>query len=527
MSQTLDHHRALVRGFIDGALTAEEHAALELHLRDTDIARHFLRELHLDQAIRVAARAQDRRAELEATPQEEVTSQHATRTPPRGNSTHQQPVTGRFRSRRITRWRPRLNSWSWARAAAVLVVLALPAWLVLTMSVTRQPTAELMVHLGTVAVDGENRNGASGISDGQELLVSPRGWASMRLPDGTLIEMSGNTRLALRNGTDGVRIMLVQGEVKADVRKQPIGKALVIESPRSRATVLGTRLAFATAADNDRLEVTEGLVRCARRSDGDSIDVPAGQVVAITSAGALALSPIRPPVKAIPEPPRAGLAMWFDPTHGVTRDDRGRVERWSDRTTSAWTVSNPTPTQRPSLDLEFRPAIRFAPRGEMLGGTVPWPTTNAFTVAIALRPTQLGRWSQHIGWGWGCFAFHAQEDGGVYAGVGAPGGGIRFHPGNGPEDIPPGTAIVGRWQRFIITYGHGVGAFYADGNLVARKAMPAPQPRSDFYLGRADATANEPSSFAGDLGELLLYDRMLDPQEINLLDRRLRGTVTP
>ena len=505
-SATVDHRRALVRGFIDGTLNAEEHAALEIQLRQADVARQFLREVHFDQAIRVTARSQIRRAEIESS------------------ANTAQPVTARLRRvRRANHWRPDLHHWSWARAATVLMILGLTSWLLLTLPFKPQPVAELMVHLGTVEVDGIPRNGSSGIINAQELLVSPRGWASMRLQDGTLIEMSGNTHLELRSGTDGVHVMLTQGEVKADVRKQPIGKALVIESPRSRATVLGTRLAFATTADNDRVEVTEGLVHCARRSDGGSIDVPAGQVVAISGAGDLALSPIRPPVETIPEPPRNGLAMWFDPTHGVTRDDRGRVERWSDRTTNAWTVSNRTPAQRPSLDLESRPAIRFAPRGEMLTGNVPWPTTNAFTVALALRPTQLGRWSQNIGWGWGCFAFHAQEDGGVYAGVGAPGGGIRFHPGNGPEDIPPGTAVVDRWQRFIITYGHGVGAFYADGHLVARKAMPAPQPRADFYLGRGDTPEHEPSSFSGDLGEILLYDRMLNPQEIMQLDHRLRG----
>jgi len=512
---TLDHHRALVRGFIDGSLSAEENAALEVHLRDADIARHFLRELHFDQAIRVTARSQIRRAEIEAAP----------------NTA--QPVSARLRVRRPNRWRAGLHQlsldqwsleqWSWARAAAVLLFVSLSAWLLLAMPAKPQSAAELVVHLGTVEVDGAPRNGASRISNGQDLLVSPRGWASVRLSDGTLIELSGDTRVALRTGDKGVRLTVARGEVKADVRKQPAGKSLVIESLRSRATVVGTRLAFAISVDADRLEVTEGLVRYARRSDGDSIDVPAGQAVAINADGSLALQPLRPAVDAIPEPPRSGLAMWFDPTHGVIRDDRGRVERWSDRTTHAWTVANQTPSQRPSLDLNGRPALRFAPRGEMLTGTVPWPTTGAFTVAIALRPTQLGRWSQNIGWSWGCFAFHAQEDGGVYAGVGAPGGGIRFHPGNGPEDIPPGTAVVGRWQRFIITYGHGVGAFYADGNLVARKAMPPPQPRSDLYLGRADAPQHEPSSFAGDLGELLLYDRMLDPQEITVLDRRLRG----
>ncbi|HEX3133085.1 MAG TPA: LamG-like jellyroll fold domain-containing protein [Planctomycetota bacterium] len=504
---SVDHHRALVRGFVDGTLSADEHAAFEILLRDADVARHLLRELHFDQAIRVAARSQERRAELEAAP-------HS-------------PATGRLRIRRTPRWRPTLNQWSWLRAAAVVLILALPAWLALTMTVTRMSTAELMVHLGTVDVGGEVRNGASGISNDQELLVSPRGWASVRLYDGTLIELSGGTRVALRSNDDGVRVLLTNGSVQADVRKQPVGKPLVIESSRSRVTVVGTRFAFATAADSDCLEVSEGLVRCARRRDGDSIDVPAGKAVAITSEGVLALQPITPPANAIPEPPASGLTLWFDPTRGITRDERGRVERWNDRAGRGWTVANTKPAQRPSLDLDGRPAIRFAPRGEMLTGSVPWPATGAFTVAIALRPTQLGRWSQNIGWGWGCFAFHAQEDGGIYAGVGAPGGGIRFAPGSGPEDIPPGTAVIGRWQRFIITYGHGVGAFYGDGHLIARKAMPAPQPHEDLYLGRAEAPENEPSSFAGDLGALLLYERMLDPQEIALLDRHLRGNLTP
>jgi hypothetical protein len=308
------------------------------------------------------------------------------------------------------------------------------------------------------------------------------------------------------------------------VRKQPAGRPLVIDSARSRATVLGTRLSFATTGENDRLEVTEGLVRCARRSDGLHLDVPAGQSLAITGSGPLALQPLRQPVDAIPDPPRQGLAMWFDPAQNVVVDAAGRVERWNDRSGRSLVVSNSRVDQRPRFTPGDRPAIRFAPQDEMLSGRVPWPTEGAFTVAIALRPMQLGRWSQNVGWGWGCFAFHAQEDGGIFAGVGAPGGGIRFAPGNGPEDIPPGTAVIGRWQRFIITYGHGVGAFYADGNLVARKAMPPPQPRQDLHLGRVNAPAAEPIGFAGDLGELLLYERMLDPDEIALLDRRLRGT---
>ena len=51
-SATVDHRRALVRGFIDGTLNAEEHAALEIQLRQADVARQFLREVHFDQAIR-------------------------------------------------------------------------------------------------------------------------------------------------------------------------------------------------------------------------------------------------------------------------------------------------------------------------------------------------------------------------------------------------------------------------------------------------------------------------------------------
>ena len=128
-----DHHRALVRGFIENTLTGEEHTALEVHLRDADIARHFLRELHFDQAIRITARSQIRRAEIEAAPTAQV-------------------ATARLRIRRPSRVRPRLQPGSWARAAIVLMIVGLSAWMLVTLPVTSQPTAELMVHLGTVEV---------------------------------------------------------------------------------------------------------------------------------------------------------------------------------------------------------------------------------------------------------------------------------------------------------------------------------------------------------------------------------------
>lgn len=506
MATVIEHRRALVRGFIDGSLTSEEHAALETALRDVDTARHFLRELHLDQAIRVAARSQQRRAELEADPQA--------------------PSTARLRNRRSPRWRPRLRTWSWAGSAAAILMIALFAGVVRQWPVTQAPLAQLVVHLGTVQVANTTRNGASDLLNGEELVVSPRGWASVRLTDGTLIELEAGTAVRLERSDAGLRVRITNGGVKADVRRQPLGRPLVIESPRSRATVLGTRLGFSIGTDGDRVAVTHGLVRCARLADNNTIDVPAGSQVDIRSDAPLALAVIKPPGPVIPDPPTNGLLAWFDPSQGVVRDDRGRVARWSERL-RAQTVSNDRPSQRPAVDLTGRPAIRFAPRGEGLTGRVPWPTTGAFTVAIALRPTELGRWSQNLGWGWGCFAFHAQEDGGIYAGVGAPGGGIRFAPGSGPEDIPPGTAILGRWQRFIVTYGHGVGAFYADGQLIARKAMPAPQAREDLSLGRTDAPDSEPSSFAGDLAGLLLYERALEPQEIQRLDLHLRGAQTP
>jgi hypothetical protein len=501
----LDHTRALVRGFIDGTLNAEEHTALETQLRDAEVARHLLRELHLDQAIRVAARSQDFRAGVEAEPAAD----------------HQAHGTARLRMRRTPRWRPRLARWSWVRAAAVLLVMALPAWLALTMHVTRQPAAELVVHLGTVQVGDQSRDGASGIEDGQELLVSAKGWASLRLRDGTLIQFAGGSR-ATFNATDaGVRIALATGGVQAEVRRQPAGRPLVIAGPRAHATVIGTRLAFATAPDGDRLEVSEGLVRLARTGDGARIDVPAGQAVAVGGPGPLALQPIRPPVEPIPEPPRSGLVLWFDPAQGVTLDGRGRVARWDDRSGSGRAVASDAPELRPAVHSDGRPALRFAARANLLTGEVPWPATGAFTVAVAIRAHEMGRWSQCFGWGWGCFSFHTQED----AGVGAPGGGIRFHPGPGPEDIPGGTAVTGRWQRFIVTYGHGVGAFYADGKLIARKAMPAPRSRSELHLGRGEIHPAEPYGFAGDLGELLVYERMLEPGEIAVLDRRLQGPL--
>jgi hypothetical protein len=504
----VEQSRALIRGFIDGTLVAAEHAQLEERLREPEAARLFLRELHFDQAIRVAARSQDRRVELEAAPQA--------------------PVTARLRVRRTSRWRPPMGSWSVAKAAALVLALLLPVVLGLTTRVVEPPFARLAVHLGTVTVGDQVRNGASDLATSGELLVSPRGWASLRLRDGTLIELSGGTWVRLEDGDAGVRLRLGSGSVNAEVRPQGPGRSLAIESTRSRATVLGTRLAFSTGAAGDQLEVSEGVVRCTRLGDGDSIEVPAGHRVTVVEDAPLILATLRPAVVPVADPPSRGLLLWLDAGHGVESDGDGRISRWRDRSGKGHVAAADQPAHRPLLvQDDGRPALLFAPRNQRMTAQVPWPTTGAFTFALALRADQLGRWSQSVGWSWGCFAFHGDERGGVYAGVGAPGGGIRFEPGGGAEDIPRGTIRRGQWQHFVIAYGNGIGAFYADGRLLARKAMPAPTPRPELHLGRADTPSNEPFGFGGALSQVLLYDRILEPDEIAVLDRRLRHQVAP
>jgi ferric-dicitrate binding protein FerR (iron transport regulator) len=488
----------LVRAWCTGEIAEADHARLEAALRVPELARDFLRELHLDQAIGRVARAQvERQALAEAAPASE-----------------------RMKRRRARPMRlARVNAVSgWAAVLCIAVALG-AAW----QHFSPAPVvATLVAAAGDAHVDDAviRAGDSCDVRDGDRLDLPSKGWASLCYPDGTVVNVLGEARLVIGLDHGAKHLTVEQGEVRADVRKQPVGQPLVISTPRADTTVVGTRL-IVMGGSHERVAVEEGRVRVERRRDHATVQVGAGEQVEIALTAPLAVIHPQRPQEVDETPQVAGLQLWLDADRGISCDHDGLVWQWRDQGPLGLDLSQAETDLQPRLltaAAGTHAAVSFDPHQDWLSCPGRWPEFHAYTVAMVIRPTALGAWSQTLGCSWGSFTFHGDGQGGIFAGVGAMGGGIRFT----PSQLPPGSLRLNRWRRYAITYADGVGSAYIDGHLMGRMDMPRPQAWSRFHIGRPHAPADEPYGFGGDLQEVLVYDRALDADAIDRLDRRFR-----
>jgi len=153
------------------------------------------------------------------------------------------------------------------------------------------------------------------------------GEATLKLADGTKIDLAAETRVDRITNGDGKKIALDQGILTADVKKQPAGQPLVVVTPHAEARVLGTRFTLTVKGDATRLDVQEGRVRLTRLSDKSFVDVGAGSY-SIAAPGP------RPVVKKIPSVnPRLLLSDDFESdgrwqllTDGFPATSKNKVE---------------------------------------------------------------------------------------------------------------------------------------------------------------------------------------------------------
>ncbi len=126
----------------------------------------------------------------------------------------------------------------------------------------------------------ESVRGAGGLKVGQDLLAGQEfrvaGRAAFKYPDGTRVEIGPETTIRFPENARGKAIFVAQGTLNATVAKQAAGRPMILATPHSEATVLGTTLALRVAADSTRLQVQEGRVRFTRLEDKTSIEVTAG-----------------------------------------------------------------------------------------------------------------------------------------------------------------------------------------------------------------------------------------------------------
>lgn len=167
---------------------------------------------------------------------------------------------------------------------------------------------------GQVEVESTPATEGYGLPAGKGLrTIGPESSVLVRFPDSTLVELGGDTRVAQITNGAGKKILLDLGAATAQVTRQTPGQPLLFVTPHAEARVLGTKLTLTVSEAETRLEVREGRVKLARRSDQASVEVAAGQFAVASDA-------VRPAAKKLPS---ANLRVLF----AEDFDDEARWQR--------------------------------------------------------------------------------------------------------------------------------------------------------------------------------------------------------
>jgi ferric-dicitrate binding protein FerR (iron transport regulator) len=130
---------------------------------------------------------------------------------------------------------------------------------------------------------------------GQGLLTGPAaGAAVVRYPDGTVLELGPETRVARLFEEDGKRLELAQGTLRASVARQPAGRPFAVLTPHGEARVVGTTFRITVRTGDrplTRVEVTEGKVQL-KGTAGKPVEVPAGHHATTSPSAEAAARPV-------------------------------------------------------------------------------------------------------------------------------------------------------------------------------------------------------------------------------------------
>jgi hypothetical protein len=171
------------------------------------------------------------------------------------------------------------------------------------------------------------KDSRSPVREGTEILTGDgletagaTGRVVLRFGDRSRVELRGDTSIseisedATPGAARGKQILLARGVLSADVTKQPAGRPLVLKTPHSEATVLGTSFRLLVDPGDKgatRLEVHEGKIHFARQIEKKaSVDVSGGHYAVAAPGIALLSRPILQPRTGTPEKPAlSGLAI--------------------------------------------------------------------------------------------------------------------------------------------------------------------------------------------------------------------------
>lgn len=235
-----------------------------------------------------------------------------------------------------------------AIAVAACAALATTVWFAGFRSPA--PVARLETIVGQVRLlAGEDRppaNEGLEIRAGQGLETVGDSRATVRLADGTTLDLKARTTVSDFDQAGRNRVKLDRGTLSAVVRPQRADRPLIFETPHGEATVVGTSLTLSVDGDpvkgTTRLEVAEGKVRLSRLANTPPVEVLTRQYAIAAKGVALEPKPLDRPHgaalvhgmapgtwlsvpatrlrQAIPEPGRYPK---------VKGDPRGIVDSWS------------------------------------------------------------------------------------------------------------------------------------------------------------------------------------------------------
>lgn len=148
--------------------------------------------------------------------------------------------------------------------------------------------------------------------------LAPDSWAQLQfLNDGTTVTLSGKSLLTFSEYSQK-ELHLREGNISADVAKQPTGRPMLIHTRSATLEVLGTKFDVQAQLTSTKLNVSQGKVRLKRLHDGSSLDVPAKHRAVAAADLALNLEQVPESVSHwqsnIPAGPENLLGKWLPAT---------------------------------------------------------------------------------------------------------------------------------------------------------------------------------------------------------------------
>jgi ferric-dicitrate binding protein FerR (iron transport regulator) len=303
----MDRLEELTARLLDGPLASAEKAELAAILADDPAAQAgHIALLRLEAALRglgpapdVAAATLERMQRESSTDLERSVMQTIGSLPtPRWTQAAVVKTLDK-RSRRATLF---------AVAASLLLFASLGGWWLRKGAIEREQFPAITSATAAVEVidtTDRSRSVVVGmrLGDGQSLRTQDDDQAVLEYADGTRVELFGPSQLVVELGPHGAkRLRLIRGGMELDVRRQPVGRPLVVITPEGEAEVLGTKFRIAAGTDRTRIEMQEGTVAFLHRADGRTVEV---------SEGAFLVAESKPePVAVHPLPPKLSAPLW-------------------------------------------------------------------------------------------------------------------------------------------------------------------------------------------------------------------------